>query len=421
MGRVLSRAISDPDLLDASDTAVIFHDLTLLKERLDHLRAVFPPSTLHAVAVKANPLVNVLGLIEANGAGAEAASLPELHLALTAGFPPERIVYDSPVKTQAELAYALKRGVTVNADSIEELRRIDDLPANTQSPGTVGIRINPQVGAGVIASSSVAGEYSKFGVPLNEQRDELIQCFLKYDWLRGVHVHIGSQGCPLQLLVRGVERTAALVIDINRQLAAAGMDRSVEVIDIGGGLPVSHRPDETPPTMDECWQAIAPLLADVQPPPRRLITEFGRWVHANAGWVASRVETVKRSAGAKTVMTHVGADLFLRRCYRPEDWHHEVSVANGRGQIKSGRDEAKYMIAGPLCFAGDMIARNIELPPVDEGDWVLIHDAGAYTLSMWSRYNSRQVPKVIGYYDDGERFELLKPRETIYEVIDFWR
>jgi diaminopimelate decarboxylase len=119
-------------------------------------------------------------------------------------------------------------------------------------------------------------------------------------------------------------------------------------------------------------------------------------------------------------MVHVGADLFLRKCYRPEDWHHEITVLDQQGKIKSGRDKNKYIIAGPLCFAGDILAKTIELPSVEKGDFIIIHDAGAYTLGMWSRYNSRQIPKVIGYYADGKRFEILKERESLQKVWEFW-
>ncbi len=112
--------------------------------------------------------------------------------------------------------------------------------------------------------------------------------------------------------------------------------------------------------------------------------------------------------------------MFLRKCYNPGDWHHEISVVDRSGHAKSSGEMKKYTVAGPLCFAGDIIAREIELPEVNEGDYLIIHDTGAYTLSMWSRYNSRQIPEVIGYRNDGERFELLKAREDIERIQDFW-
>ena len=171
----------------------------------------------------------------------------------------------------------------------------------------------------------------------------------------------------------------------------------------------------------------------------RLITEFGRWTHANAGFAVSRIEYVKphfvetsknnptdyisdpNILPEATLMLHVGADLLIRECYLPHQWSHEISLAGNFGKIKTGDAACKYTLAGPLCFQGDVISRNVRLPHAEVGDFIIIHDTGAYTLSMWSRYNSRQMPKVIGFRDNGEHFEILKEREKPEDLVEFWR
>ena len=75
------------------------------------------------------------------------------------------------------------------------------------------------------------------------------------------------------------------------------------------------------------------------------MTEFGRYVHANSGWVASRVEYVKKNEGRNTAIIHVGADLLLRKCYRPSDWHHEIMVLDSTGNRKTGADATPWTIA----------------------------------------------------------------------------
>jgi len=416
----LAKALQRQNLIAAEDTAVIFYDLSFLEERVRELIAAFPATTLHAIAIKANPLQKILRLIKTLGVGAEAASLPELHLARRAGFTSDKIVFDSPAKTVAELDDALNAGVHVNADSFAELERIAAILQSRPAPGTIGVRINPQVGTGKILSTSVADEYSKFGVPLNEYRDELKEKFLRHDWLRGVHVHIGSQGCKVDMLIAGVAKGLDFVREVNNALRAQNKPGQINLFDLGGGLPVAYHRDETPVSLRkyrEELEAHCPALFGAE---FKLMTEFGRNIHANTGWVTSRVEYVKRGQTVHTAMLHVGADLFLRECYNPQDWHHEIIVADRTGRIKSGLDDRRYMLAGPLCFAGDVIAREIALPEIETGDFVIIQDAGAYTLSMWSRYNSRQIPKVIGYYQDGAAFEILKARERLEEVLNFW-
>jgi diaminopimelate decarboxylase len=408
------RAAMSNGWIRGEDTAVIFYDLEFLRERVGHLRSLFPASTLHAIAMKANPLVKVLEFLRDESAGVEAASLGELFVAREAGYPPERIVFDSPVKTWKDLEYALRAGVHINLDSLPELERVAELKKKIPSGSTVGIRINPQVGLGKILESSVAGEYSKFGVPVKQKRKELAEAFLAHEWLTGVHLHVGSQGCPVQMLVDGVGVLYELAEEVNRLTGR----RQIRIFDIGGGLPVSYDHRKDPPDMKSYTEKIRSNFPLLFTDHYSLITEFGRWVHVNTGWTASRVEYVKHDPGVNTAMIHTGADLFVRECLNPLDWQHEYTVLDPEGNIRRGTDAAPYVLAGPLCFAGDILAKNVTLPPVREGDYLIIHDTGGYTFSMWSRYNSRQAPRIIGYR--GDSFTVLKEREGLEDVARFW-
>ena len=414
MSTVLAEAIRRGTVTE-EDTSIIFYDLSRLSARIRELVETFPPTTLHAIAAKANPLITVLQKINALGTGIEVASAGELQLAVQAGFPPERIVFDSPVKTIGELRQALNLGVRINADSFAELERIDSLLQSRPARSAIGVRINPQVGTGRILFTSVAGEYSKFAIPLRDQQEQLLTAFTKYPWLHGVHVHIGSQGCDVGLLADGV----ACIVEFVRRVSAQTLPVEITAIDIGGGLPVRYTPDDPHVSMAEYRKRLMSKCPDLFDGRYQLITEFGRYVHANNGWVASRVEYVKPGTARETIMTHVGADLLLRKCYQPEIWNHEMAVADTRGTIKTGEGR-RYTVAGPLCFAGDIIAADIELPRVKPGDYLLIRDIGAYTFSMWSRYNSRQIPLILGYREPGGTFEVLKRRESLEDLQKFW-
>ncbi len=420
MSSVFRKALKDKTLISPDDTAILFYNLSFIQERILDLQDLFPKSALHAIAVKANPLTKILSKIKALGVGAEVASLPEFHLAQTAGFAPGTIVFDSPCKTKSEIEYALKAGVHLNADSFDELDRIGEILKTVQSKSIIGVRINPQVGTGTIQSTSVAGDISKFGIPVNDNRERIMAYFQEYEWLSGIHVHIGSQGCPVPLVIDGIRKVLDLAIDINENLKLNSKQNHIETFDLGGGLPVSYHPGKQPVSMGQYLAMLKISCPELFNGRFRLLTEFGRYIYANSGWVASKVEYVKREPGYNIIMTHVGADLFLRKSYNPADWHHHITVVDKNGNLKTGTDTNKYMVAGPLCFAGDVIARDLELPVVEEGDYVLIHDAGAYTLSMWSRYNSRQMPKVIGYSTETDAFEILKEREIKADLFDFW-
>ncbi len=193
----------------------------------------------------------------------------------------------------------------------------------------------------------------------------------------------------------------------------------IDFFDIGGGLPVSYHHDRKPVSMEEYHRMLKEKVPELFSGRYRIITEFGRYIYANTGWVASKVEYVKREKDYNIIMTHVGADLLIRKCYNPGDWHHQITVVDKNGKVKTGKDKNKYIVAGPLCFAGDIIDTGLELPVVETGDYLLIHDTGAYTISMWSRYNSRQMPMVIGHNGKME-FQIIKDREEREDIYRFW-
>ncbi len=420
MAQIFARFLQSDHFEATRDTSLIFYDLNYLTRRITNLIDLFPASALHAIAVKANPLPKVLDFLKPLGVGAEAATFPELYLAESSSYNPSKIVFDSPAKTYHELEHALQAGIHLNADSFKELDRIAQLRQSIPIKSTIGLRINPQIGTGKIALISTAGRYSKFGVPLNEFRERIKQYYGRYDWLTGVHLHIGSQSYSTQELIQGIKKVYNFIEETNQCLGSNGNSTPIDIFDIGGGMPVSYRKDRPPLSLENYKTELAQECPKLFSDKYKLITEFGRYIHANTGWVASKVEYVKEYSGAKTVVIHVGADLFMRRCYLPEDWYHEITVFDKKGQIKPTTQTEKYMIVGPLCFSGDILARNIELPKIEEGDYVILQDTGAYTLSIWNRHLSRQVPKVMGYFDDTEKFIQLKAKEKLDQVKSFW-
>jgi diaminopimelate decarboxylase len=405
-------AAQDRKLLDGANAA-IFHDLGLMRARLAALQAAFPAHALHAVAIKANPVVEVLREVVRAGAGLEAASLEEVELALAAGCPAERIVFDSPAKTRDEIEQALRRGIYLNADSFDELYRIAAARAKCESTSVVGLRVNPGVGGGTIPHTSVAATDSKFGVPLATDGYKILAAFAEHPWLSGLQVHVGSQGCGVELLVEAAARLATL-----RRAIVAETGRNIAHVDLGGGLPTVYRTGQTAPTPAEYRALLEQRAPELFAADVRLVTELGRSIHANCGVAASRVEYVKPDQ--RLAVIHLGADFLLRPVYRPEDWQHEFYVLNRRGMPKTGVASATT-IAGPLCFAGDVVARDVHLPPIEPGDWIVIRDVGAYTLSMWSRHCSRGIPAVIGYEPPPtESVRVLRAAETPADVVRFW-
>lgn len=414
-GAVVERALPE-GLLAEPPHAVLFYDLDLIEERIQELQAAFPTGALHAVAVKACPITTLLRRTRDLGCGAEAATKVELRQALRAGHSPQKVVFDSPAKTREELQYALDHGVHLNADNLQELDRIAELVPREAPPGrSIGVRVNPGLRAGEIAATSTAAPGSKFGVSLLDDKEALLARFRRYPWLNALHLHVGSQGCSMELLVENARAVADLAAEIDELVGA----KRITTLDLGGGLPATYRLDEPKPSLAEYARALEQAVPQLFTGQWNLITEFGRKVWANACFALSRVEYVKRSGGRPIATIHLGADMFVRTAYVPDVWHHEVSVLDSEGKSKGG-ELVGQDVAGPLCFSGDLVAKDRDLPIIHTGDHVLIHDVGAYTLSMWSRYNSRRSPSVYGFCDASDELELLRAGETEEDVLRFW-
>lgn len=410
--REVLSAVRKAGVLDGQPAAIL-HDLGLFERRLTELDRAFDAPTMHTVAIKANPLVGVLRRAVALGYGLEAASIEEVHVALAAGCAPERIVFDSPAKTLDELRFCLERGVYLNADNFEELTRIVELRSDS-SCSVVGLRINPLIGEGTIPTTSVGGSRSKFGERADTLTEPLIAVARDHRWIRGLHSHIGSQGIGLE-----AHAAAAAVVERTRNQLHARLGRpQFDHIDLGGGATtdyVGERPVDPAEFARVVTQA-APTLFDGT---AVIVTEFGRALQANCGWAWSTIEYVKRTNGQANAVIHLGADFLLRPVYQPEYWSHRISSPFRSAFAEGGE---AWMVSGPLCFAGDVIGRDVPLGDVRPGDDVVVHDVGAYTLSMWSRHCSRGIPAVIGYeHRAGQiHLEVLRARETPEQVAAFW-
>jgi diaminopimelate decarboxylase len=417
------RAAVEQGLLGPDTPIVGLLDVTGIRESAARLRAAFDEVTapgtpvLHAFAVKATPLVPVLRLLRDEGVGAEVASPGELALARAAGVAAGRTVLDSPAKTPAELREALALGIAVNADNPQELDRIDALMRSAPSRSPLGIRVNPQVGGGSIEATSTATATSKFGVALRDEgaREWVVRAYADRPWLSRLHAHTGSQGIPLALLAQGVAETYALAEEINRRIGRPQID----TIDIGGGLPVNFASEETTPTYADYARALnkaAPGLFDGR---YGLVTEFGRSLLAKHGTVVARVEYAKSAGGRPVAVTHAGVQVATRTVYAPGAWPLRIAAYDGKGRPKEG-PEVVQDVAGPACFAGDLLARERALPLLQQGDYAAALDTGAYYFAHHYAYNSLARPGIYGFAPDGGggvAFATVREPQTVQEIV----
>lgn len=367
----------------SEDTALLITDARILKQRLDLLTQEFPNGTRHAVAIKTNPHKKILATILENGFDLEAASIEEVELAFSVGAQPQQIVFDSPVKTRDEIQQcASYSGMLVNANMLSELQRYP-VDINCQ----LGLRINPGIDSGAPEMYAVSTDESKFGVPLAAESEILVAC-LKHP-ITALHMHSGSQMSDLNVQLQAIQHLFELAEAIDAHRSSHNNAWRINTINIGGGLPAERECEQ--PMMCHYAAQVRKLAAAF--PFRQLRTEFGQWTHRAAGYALTRVEYVG-GGSVPNIFIHLGADIFTRHVYAPAD-PLVFKVLDSAGIEKTGIKKV-YNVAGPLCFAGDYLARNTELPTVNEGDWLLISDVGANTYGLWSRHCTRRIPKVLG-------------------------
>ncbi len=400
-------------LIDDDDTLTVFLDIAILNDRMERVKNCFPSNSLHAIPIKTNPLTCALQHVVSSGQGLEAASLGEIYLALNAGAKPEKIVFDSPAKTAREIALLrnLCPSMRLNADSLEELQ----LYSKRNSGFQLGLRINPLVESGTLPSMNVSKAHSKFGVPLTDRR-LVIEACCQWQDIDCLHLHIGSQVPSIEPMIKATDRVLALADQINQ---TAGFNK-IQTIDIGGGFPVNYH-QGAHYHIEHYAEALKERCPGLFSGQYQLITEFGRYIYANSAWAATTAQYVKKRPGHQLLITHVGADMLLRECYAPGDWHHEITLLDDN-YIQKISNLVNSDIAGPLCFGGDVIDKGLTLATACSGDTIVIHDVGANTFALWSRHCSRPFPKVLTYNSAQTDYKLhiAKDREAYSKIVDFW-
>lgn len=379
--------------------AVFVLNATEICRQTASLKAAFPASAIHAFACKANPLTAVLKLLADQGMACETASLGEFTTACRF-FGASKVVFDSPVKTNEELCASVVKPCFLNVDNFQELERIAQLHASLpvgEFRATVGIRINPQIGAGSIDALSTGRMTSKFGIGLEDQRDALIAAYVTYPWLTMVHVHTGSQGLPIDLMIESIQKIYAFLLDLQTVTS-----NRINFFDIGGGLSVNFSSDAHEPSFAYYGERLRAAVPELFAPHARLtlITEMGRSIVSKAGVYLSRVEYTKVNGGRHIVSQHCGHDLLLRSIWCPKDWPLRVHIFNGTTGEERSENVVITDVAGPCCLGGDLACKERPLPEAFPGDIVVIRDVGGYYHVSYNYYNLRPAPPAFMFHEN---------------------
>ncbi|MFF4457368.1 diaminopimelate decarboxylase [Streptomyces goshikiensis] len=409
-GDVAVGGVSLAEIADRFDTPAYVLDEGEVRERCRTNRAALPEADV-LYAAKAFLSRAMVRWVEEEGLGLDVCSAGELELAVTAGFPPERIVLHGNAKSPRDIGTALRLGVgRIVIDGPSEIARIA-AAVGPEGHQKVMVRVVPGVSAGGHEKIRTGTEDQKFGLSLADgSAQDAIARILGQPQLEltGLHCHIGSQITEVEPYLVALRRMVGLMALIRD---AHGI--VLPELDMGGGHGIAYRPGESALDLTALARGLRAELGDscaaagLAVP--RLVIEPGRAVAGPAGVALYRVLAVKHT-GEKVF---VAVDGGMSDNPRPALYgvRYEPRLI-GRHSTAGARTAT---VVGRHCEAGDVLAADVELPgDIRPGDLLAVPVAGAYQLSMASGYNMVGRPPVVAVHDGTCR--VLVRRETLEDL-----
>ena len=365
-------------------------------------KAVAPVNGKVHYAVKANSAIAILSLLADAGAGADIVSGGEMQRALAAGIAPADIVFSGVGKSDDEIRLALARNIgQINAESLEEIQRIEAIAEEWGLKARIAIRVNPDVDPKSHEKISTGQKSTKFGIPIaGGQAEQIYRHIHDSPSLEnaGLAVHIGSQLTDLAPFKDAYE----ILIALAERLRSDGM--SVPSLDLGGGLGVDYD-GESRPDFAAYGKMVEELFSGLD---YELGFEPGRSIAADNGILLASVLYTKPAEDKQFIIV----DAAMNDLIRPTlyEAHHRIEAAQ---QSNRGLEIAD--IVGPVCETGDYLARGRHMPVLEQGELVAVFNAGAYGAVMASNYNTRALPAEVLIHNGTAH--CIRARKTIDELL----
>ena len=351
-------------------------------------------------AVKAAPNPYLLKMLAKEGFGADCSSLPELLLAERVGVVGEHIMFTSNDTPPEEFQKAKQLGAIINLDDISH---IPVLEACAGLPETICCRYNP----GPLKKGNVIighPEEAKYGFT----REQL---FEGYRSLRdkgvkrfGIHTMVASNELDPMYFIETGEILFHLVVEISREL-----DIRFDFVNIGGGVGIPYRPEETPVDLNVVSRGIREryeeIIEDQGCGPLDLYMECGRYITGPYGYLVARVRHIK-----DTYRKFAGLDACMADLMRPAMYgaYHHITVVGKESEPQ----DVMYDVTGSLCENNDKFAIDRMLPGLRSGDVLVIHDSGAHGHAMGFNYNGKLRSAELLLREDGTAVEIRRA-ETV--------
>ena len=354
-------------------------------------------------AMKAASNQAILKTLGNLGAGMDVVSGGEYRRAISAGIPPEKVVFSGVGKTLEEITLALQNGIRqFNVESDSELEQISATASSMNKIAPIAIRINPDVDAQTHEKIATGKAENKFGIPISRARDVYSKASkMPGISIVGIDLHIGSQLTDLEPFQKAYQKLA----DLTQILRQDG--HKIKRLDLGGGLGIPYEKNKSaPPLPVEYGKMVRKVLGHLD---CEIEIEPGRLIVGNAGILVSSVIGVKNGDNRNFLILDAAMNDLIRPAMY--DAYHDIIPIK---QISS--PEAVYDVVGPVCETGDTFAKKRTMPELSKNDLVAFRSAGAYGAVMSSEYNTRPlIPEVMV---NTNKFSIIRKRPSYQEIIE---
>jgi diaminopimelate decarboxylase len=367
------------------------------------------PKVQFAWSYKTNYLSAVCNVFHQEGSWAEVVSGFEYDKALLNGVKGNKIIFNGPDKTEADLRKAIEHESLIHIDHLDELYTLIELAGEMDKTPRVAIRVNMDTG--------VYPLWDRFGFNYeNGQAWDALNKIMRSGKLElvGLHTHIGTFMLTAQAYGTAAYKLADLAIGIRKKY-----NHKLKYIDMGGGfasnntLKGAYLPGrDTNPGFDDYAEAITSALINADFEPGNLpllILETGRALIDDAGYLLGSVISNKRlSDGRRNTIVDVGVNLLFTSFW----YDHKITPAQEFTHY--AEDTVLY---GPLCMNIDVIRENVSLPLMNKGDHFVIHSVGAYNMTQWMQFITLR-PKVVMIGEDGKAY-IIRKNESMESITGY--
>lgn len=394
---VLSGGVDPLQLIEEYGCPLYVYDSAIIQRQYKRMENAMKVKRLQLnYACKALSNINILKLFRKMGSGLDTVSVQEVSIGIRAGFDPQDIIFTPNCVSLEEIEEAVSYGVKINIDNTSILEQFGQAFPDTP----VCIRINPHIMAGANAKTSVGHIDSKFGISFHQM--PLVHRIVEATGLKveGVHMHTGSDILDPEVFLSGAE----ILLNIAKEFP------DLDYIDFGSGFKVAYKPGDVETDIEELGSRISERFnkfCEEYGKDLKLMFEPGKFMVSEAGYFFAQVNVIKQTTSTVFAGVDSGLNHFIRPMFYSA-YHKITNISRPKGKARF------YTVVGYICET-DTFGINRQMTELQEGDFICMHNAGAYCFSMASNYNSRYRPAEVLVHE-GQAY-LIRKRENMEDLL----